>query len=130
MMNIDLWRKSPIELNEFMNMPYHMDYAHTHVPMQTIKCHQYYDTLDISDISEFKDIKTTSSDKDIPPLQGQWILKDWLELNIYSYKNSQYYHIIFISPLSFNRSDIMTFSLKLLYLTVSGQQHCTCMAIA
>ena len=29
----------------------------------------YYDTLDISDISEFKDIMTTSSGKDIPPLE-------------------------------------------------------------
>ena len=26
----------------------------------------YYDTLDLSDISEFKDLMTTSSDKDIP----------------------------------------------------------------
>ena len=30
----------------------------------------YYDTLDCSDISEFKDLMTTSSDKDIPPLEG------------------------------------------------------------
>ena len=29
----------------------------------------YYDTLDISDISEFKDIMTMSSDKDIPLLK-------------------------------------------------------------
>ena len=29
----------------------------------------YYDTLDISDISEFEDIMTTSSDEDIPPLK-------------------------------------------------------------
>ena len=29
----------------------------------------YYDTLDLSDISEFEDIMTTSSDEDIPPLK-------------------------------------------------------------
>ena len=28
----------------------------------------YYDTLDLSDISEFKDLMTTSSDEDIPVL--------------------------------------------------------------
>ena len=66
MMNIGIWRKSLIELYVFMNMPYHMDYAHTHVHMQTSS---YYDTLDISDISEFEDIMTTSSDEYIPPLE-------------------------------------------------------------
>ena len=30
----------------------------------------YYDTLDLSDISEFKDLMTTSSDEDIPALNG------------------------------------------------------------
>ena len=29
----------------------------------------YYDTLDLSDISEFEDYMTTSSDEDIPPLE-------------------------------------------------------------
>ena len=29
----------------------------------------YYDLLDLSDISEFEDIMTTSSDEDIPPLE-------------------------------------------------------------
>ena len=28
----------------------------------------YYDTLDLSDISEFEDLKTTSSNEDIPAL--------------------------------------------------------------
>ena len=28
----------------------------------------YYDTLDLSDISEFEDLMTTSSDEDIPAL--------------------------------------------------------------
>ena len=30
----------------------------------------YYDTLDLSHISEFEDIITTSSDEDIPPLKN------------------------------------------------------------
>ena len=29
----------------------------------------YYDTLDLSDISEFEDLMTTSSDEDIPALK-------------------------------------------------------------
>ena len=29
----------------------------------------YYDTLDLSDISRFEDLMTTSSDEDIPPLK-------------------------------------------------------------
>ena len=33
MTNIGIWRKSQIELYVVMNMPYHMNYAHTHVPM-------------------------------------------------------------------------------------------------
>ena len=34
----------------------------------------YYDTLDLSNISEFQDIITTSHDEDIPPLEdiGYW----------------------------------------------------------
>ena len=31
----------------------------------------YYDTLDISDISEFEDLMTTSSDEDIPTLDDE-----------------------------------------------------------
>ena len=35
----------------------------------------YYDTLDLSDISEFEDLITTSSDEDIPALKyvGYWM---------------------------------------------------------
>ena len=51
---------------QFMNMPYHMDYAHTHVPMQTTKHHR---TMHISDVSEFEIIMITSSNEDIPPLK-------------------------------------------------------------
>ena len=40
------------------------------IPMSICK-HQasYYDTLDLSNISELEDIMTTSSDEDIPPLK-------------------------------------------------------------
>ena len=37
----------------------------------------YHDTLDLSDISEFKDLMTTSSDEEIPALDdeiGYWNL--------------------------------------------------------
>ena len=37
----------------------------------------YYNTLDLSDISEFEDLMTTSSDEDIPALDheiGYWNL--------------------------------------------------------
>ena len=39
MMNIGIWRKSLTELYVFTNMPYHMDYAHTCVTMQTTRHH-------------------------------------------------------------------------------------------
>ena len=38
-------------------------------PYVNYQTSSYYDTLDLSDISEFEDIMTTSSDKDIPPLK-------------------------------------------------------------
>ena len=41
-------------------------YPCPYVNYQTLS---YYDTLDIRDISEFEDIMTTSSDKDIPPCE-------------------------------------------------------------
>ena len=40
----------------------------------------YYDTLDLSDISEFEDIMTTSSDKDTPHLR--MLERLWLKMNI------------------------------------------------
>ena len=36
----------------------------------------YYNTLGISNILEFEDIMTTSSDEGHPSAQGHWILKD------------------------------------------------------
>ena len=38
-------------------------------PYANYQTSSYYNTLDISDISEFEDIMTTSSDEDIPPLK-------------------------------------------------------------
>ena len=38
-------------------------------PYANYQTSSYYDILDISDISEFEDIMTTSSDEEIPPLE-------------------------------------------------------------
>ena len=38
-------------------------------PYVNYQTSSYYDTLDISNISEFEDIMTMSSNKDIPPLK-------------------------------------------------------------
>ena len=54
--------------------PY-MDYTST----------SYHDTLDLSDISEFKDLMTTSSDEDIPALDGEigyWNLQTMVSIYI------------------------------------------------
>ena len=37
-------------------------------PYSDYQTSSYYDTLDLSDISEFKDLMTTSSDEEIPAL--------------------------------------------------------------
>ena len=37
-------------------------------PYSDYQTSSYYDTLDLSDISEFEDLMTTSSDEDIPAL--------------------------------------------------------------
>ena len=39
MMNIGIWRQSLRELYVYTNIPYHMDYAHTHVHVQTTRHH-------------------------------------------------------------------------------------------
>ena len=44
--------------------------------------HSYANTLDLSDISNFEDIMITSSNKNIPALEGAPHWKDWFELNI------------------------------------------------
>ena len=38
-------------------------------PYANYQTSSYYDTLDLSNISKFEDIMTTSSDEDIPPLE-------------------------------------------------------------
>ena len=38
-------------------------------PYVNYQTSSYYDTLDLSNISEFEDLMTTSSDEDIPPLK-------------------------------------------------------------
>ena len=56
----------------------------------------HYDTLDLSDVSEFKDLMTTSSNEDIPTLNDIGYLKRlWLDMTIYIHMNSKYYHTMF-----------------------------------
>ena len=62
----------------------------------------YYDTLDLSDISEFKDLMTTSSDEDIPALNNIWYWRLWLEMSIYIHMNPRYFNCF----LSLSRLDI------------------------
>ena len=90
-------------------MPYNMDYAHTmslcELPNVIILQHTgYKQHLRIRRYNDH--VKQLRH----PSAQEHWILKDWLELNIYNYKNSQYHCIIYVSLLSINRLDIMTFS--------------------
>ena len=52
-------------------------------PYVNYQTSSYYDTLDLSDISEFEEIMTTSSNEDIPPLEGIGYRKRlWLEMNV------------------------------------------------
>ena len=46
-----------------------MDYDHIHVHMQITRLHPTFETMDLSDISKFEDLMTTSSDEDIPVLE-------------------------------------------------------------
>ena len=69
MMNIGVLKKSLTGLYVYMNMPYHMDCAHTHAHMQTTCFLPMTETMDLSDISNFEDIMITSSDEDIPALE-------------------------------------------------------------
>ena len=68
-------------------------------PYLDYQASSYYDTLDLSDISEFEDLMTTSSDEDIPTLEdiGYW-KRLWLEMNIYIQVNSR--HLICFVSLS------------------------------
>ena len=46
-------------------------------PYANYQTSSYYDTLDLSDISKFEDIMTTSSDEDFPPLEDIGYWKDY-----------------------------------------------------
>ena len=67
-MNIGIWKKFLLDIYVSMNIHYHMDYVHIHVHIQITKPSSYYNTLDLSDISKFEDLMTTSSNEDIPAL--------------------------------------------------------------
>ena len=70
MMNTGLLKKSLTDHCAYMNIHYHMDYAHTSVHIWiTRPPPSYFKTMDLSDISEFKDVMTTSSDEDILALK-------------------------------------------------------------
>ena len=51
-----------------MNIQYHMDYVHTHAHIWITQPHCTMIPWILSDISEFHDLMTTSSDEDIPAL--------------------------------------------------------------
>ena len=69
MMNIGPPRKCLIEHCAYMNMTYHMDYALYPCPYANYLLPSYANSMDLSDISDFKDIMITSSDEDIPALE-------------------------------------------------------------
>ena len=75
-MNIGPPKKFLTDLYVYMNIHYHIDYASTHVHMWTIKTPSYYETMDLGDSSEFKDLTTTSSDEDTPALEDSVYWKD------------------------------------------------------
>ena len=50
-------------------------------PYANYQSSSYYNTLDISDISEFKDLMTTSSNEDIPPLKDVGYLEKTMVRN-------------------------------------------------
>ena len=63
-------------------------YPHPYMDYTSSSCH---DTLDLSDISEFEDLMTTSSDEDIPALDDKIDTEAyelWLEINFYIQINS------------------------------------------
>ena len=68
MMNTGPLKKFLADHYVYMSIHYHMDYAHTHVHIQITRLPLTYHSMDLSDISEFKDLMTTSSDEDIPAL--------------------------------------------------------------
>ena len=69
MTNIGLQIQFPIDVCVYMNIHNHIPYVVTHVHTWISTPALYQDTLDLSDISDFEDVMTTSSDKDIPTLE-------------------------------------------------------------
>ena len=69
MMNIGIWKKSLIDLYVFTNIPYPHGLCPYPCPYVNYQTSSYYDTLDLSNISKFEDIMTTSSDEDLPSLE-------------------------------------------------------------
>ena len=59
-----------------MNIHYHMEYVHSYAHIEIMQPHHTDDTLDLSDISKFEDLMTTSSNEGIPALDevGYWNL--------------------------------------------------------
>ena len=69
MMNIGILKRFLTDHYAYMNIHYQMDYAHTHAHMWITRLHPTSETMDLSDISKFKDLMNTSSDEDIPVLE-------------------------------------------------------------
>ena len=67
MMTTGIQKKFQTDICDYMNIQYHMNCAHTHAHIWIIHYHTT-NTLDLSDISEYEDLMTTSSDEDIPAL--------------------------------------------------------------
>ena len=92
-----IWKKSLIDIYVSMNIHYHMDYVHIHVHIQITKPSSYYDTLDLSDISDLKIWWLHPANEDIPALNDIGLLNGlWLAMNIYIYMNFK--QIISIYP--------------------------------
>ena len=95
MTTIGLLRKSQIDICVYTNTHYLICYVHTHVHIWIILLHHTHDTLDLSDISEFEDLMTTSSDDDIPGLDDEiWLAHEdlWTMVNsILDHLSCQYF---------------------------------------
>ena len=63
-----IWKKFLTDLYIFMNISLPHRLCPYQCPYLDYQTSSYYDTLDLSDISEFKDLMTTSSDEEIPAL--------------------------------------------------------------
>ena len=68
---IKLPKKSQIDICVYMNIYYLIFYVHTHANIWIILLHHTPTHWISNDISEFKDLMTTSSDEDIPSLDDE-----------------------------------------------------------